>query len=257
MLNVYIKSAISVQRISNFINLRSIVMATITDKIVTLQKLGTFKGEADKVYQAQESGKGLSTNDYDNTEKGKVAGAVQESALDGKVSGLGYVKDEALEGYAKSEDLDGYVQKSGDKVLSDNNYSNADKAKVDGALQESALSSKLGDLGYVDGDAVDGKISDAVNKIGTVKGACTKAELASKKTGANLQDIYVVTDDDNHLYMFIGVGATGADANGFVDIGTHVNLEGYATTSYVDGKVQGITDSIIEVTDDEIKALFS
>ena len=52
------------------------------------------------------SGKGLSTNDYDDTAKGIVEGVT--SALDNK------------------------VDKDGDKVLSDNNYSDTDKTKLDG-----------------------------------------------------------------------------------------------------------------------------
>lgn len=52
------------------------------------------------------SGKGLSTNDYDDTAKGIVEGVT--SALNGK------------------------VDKDGDKVLSDNNYSDTDKTKLDG-----------------------------------------------------------------------------------------------------------------------------
>lgn len=243
-------------------------MAKLT--VVTEERLQYYNGKVADTYVEQVSGKQLSTNDYDNAEKQKVAGAVQESQLDGKIEGLGYAKsediptdyltDSDLNGYAKtSEVADGYVAKEQGKGLSTNDYDATEKAKVDGALQAKDLDGKLAEKNYVTssqitdfvtGNDVDQKITTATNKIGKVQGSCTKADLATKATTANNQDVWIVTDCDNHLYMFVGTGMPGADANGFMDLGNHIDVDGIvsqAQTGMVkEADLEAITTSTID-----------
>lgn len=102
-----------------------------------------------------------------------------------------------------------------------------------------ALPEVLEALDFMDEDAIVSLIEGKIEKIGTVQGSCTKSDLATKKTTANLQDIWIITDDNNHAYMFVGEGKPGAE-NGFIDLGGHYDLTNYAEKTYVDGKVDGL-----------------
>lgn len=66
-----------------------------------------------------------------------------------------------------------------------------------------------------------------LNKVGKYQGPTTKEQLATLKTTANVGDIYTVTDDNNHAYIFCGAEKANqapVDANGFLDIGGHIDL---------------------------------
>lgn len=142
-----------------------------------LQEHQDISGKVDK-----EDGKGLSSNDYTDDDRKKVANALTEhQSLDGKVDkvsgkqlstedftteykskleGLSNYNDSDVRGLiSKKQDyisdiatirsgasagasavqpaeLNSYVRKDGNKVLSDNNYTDADKQKVANALTE-------------------------------------------------------------------------------------------------------------------------
>lgn len=166
-----------------------------TTKYVSLQRLQRFKTKADALYVNNSQ---LTT---------KLADYVLESELDELVEGEGYLKDSDLGDYAKTAEIDKtYAKKS--ELPTD--------YLTDEDLEDYAKSSDVAT-----------QIQEATNKIGKVRGTATKSQLATLAETANNQDIYVITDDDNHLYMFVGKGVAGADANGFVDLGTHVDLSGY------------------------------
>lgn len=166
-----------------------------TTKYVSLQRLQRFKDKADSLYVNNSQ---LTT---------KLADYVLETELDGLVEGEGYLKETDLGDYAKTADVDKtYAKKS--ELPTD--------YLTDEDLEDYAKSSEVAT-----------QIQEATNKIGKVRGTATKSQLATLSETANNQDIYVITDDDNHLYMFVGKGVAGADANGFVDLGTHVDLSNY------------------------------
>lgn len=131
---------------------------------------------------------------------------------------------------------------------------------------EDVLPDVLESLDFLDEDGINALIEGKIEKIGIVQGSCTKADLASKKATANNQDIWIITDDNNHAYMFVGEGKPGSE-NGFLDLGGHYDLTNYAEKTYVDGKVDGLAsegyvDSAVEgmltesdfATSDEILA---
>ena len=84
------------------------------------------------------------------------------------------------------------------------------------------------------------KTEDLEKIVGHIalKGSCLKEDLATKQTEATVGDIYVVTDDDNHFYLFVGVDGEGAEqkTNGFIDLGAHteIKLDEYLKTTTAD-----------------------
>lgn len=228
-------------------------MAKLT--VVTEERLQYYNGKVAETYVEQVSGKQLSTNDYDNAEKQKVAGAVQETQLETKITDLGYAKS--------SEIPTDYVSES---ELESKNYATKDEIPTDyiptSELSDLAKKSEIptdylteNDIeDFVTGDEVDQKITTANNKIGKVQGACTKADLATKKTTANNQDVWIVTDCDNHLYMFVGTGMPGADANGFMDLGDHIDVDGIVSQAQT-GMVKEA--DLVEITTNTIDGWFA
>lgn len=70
------------------------------------------------------------------------------------------------------------------------------------------------------------KKSDLEGLVGhiSLKGSCQKSDLETKKSEATVGDIYIVTDDGNHFYLFVGEGENG-DENGFIDLGAHTEIK--------------------------------
>lgn len=91
--------------------------------------------------QPSEEGKGLSTNDFTNEDKEKLAGLVNydDSALDNRVSDV-------------ENALSNKVNKDGSKGLSTNDFSNEDKAKLD-------------ELSNYDDSTLVGRVSDLENDL--------------------------------------------------------------------------------------------
>lgn len=92
-----------------------------------------------------------------------------------------------------------------------------------------------------------------VNKIGTFKSTTTKSTLATLKTDAKVGDTYIVTDDNNHWYVFCGTdqaGKNGIDANGFYDMGNHIDLSAYATVAALNNKVDKVSGKDLVATTD-------
>lgn len=66
--------------------------------------------------------------------------------------------------------------------------------------------------------------------LGTIQGSCEQADLEDKKASAGVNDCWIVTDDDNHLYYYNG--------EDFVDTGAacDVDLTPYLKSADADGK---------------------
>lgn len=98
-----------------------------------------------------------------------------------------------------------------------------------------------------------------IGSIGKVKGTTTTAEMATLKDSAENGDIYQVTDDGNKLKMFVGTGQPGADENGFIDLGTEIDLSDFATVVGMEAALGAcVKASDLKVaTTEEIEALFA
>lgn len=93
------------------------VSAEIADKAVKVGQLGTFKTAQDTMndnkFVAQQEGKGLSTNDFDDTAKSKVDG-IESGAQVNVIESIS-VKDENIvtqEGKALTINMDAYAKKA-------------------------------------------------------------------------------------------------------------------------------------------------
>lgn len=160
---------------------------------------------------------------------------VKGTELDEKVGDLGFKTEEELKTT--------FVEKDGSKVLSDNNYTTEDKNKVGTALQPGALDD------YVDNSAltnaikdfitsgnVDTKVAQAIAELGDVvkiadEPIITSSQKATLKSTAKEGEFYIISDDNNHISLFLGVGKGSADENGFYDMQTHVDLNGLLSES--------------------------
>lgn len=70
------------------------------------------------------------------------------------------------------------------------------------------------------------KKADLEQLVGHIalKGSTEKAQLETLKDTATVGDIYIVTDDNNDFYLFVGNEAVGAE-NGFIDLGSHLDIK--------------------------------
>ena len=249
-------------------------MAELADKYVKLPQLGTFKTEADKVYVAQEEGKGL----YPDTDKEKLAG-VEAKANVNKIEGVKINGVELVIGEDKKVDI------TPEKIAPD----------LEGFVQDTELTEQLGEYtkteNLADDPGIAGKYLDKATAQSTYAKrddipkvqipTCTQEELEGKKATAVDGDRVVVTDEEYHIYIFIGETGTGE----WKDTGSHVNLSDYvkkdgdkvlvdpATVTQVDTNkqsieslqttVSGLDDTYVKTadmqvaTDEDIKGIFS
>lgn len=83
----------------------------------------------------------------------------------------------------------------------------------------------------------------------------TKEDLSTLKDTASVGECFIISDDGNHLYVYLGAETSGVDENGFLDTQTHVDLSDYQKTADADGKyalqstVQSIQESINSLGD--------
>lgn len=172
-------------------------------KFVELKDVTEIAKETEKAFVKKEEGKALSTNDYTAADKAKVEGAVQDSELTEKVNPL-------LTDYMKTSDADDkYLQSS----VADTTYAKASKVtELEGTLTE--LGEKAQNMWKMSEDPVK-----------------TKEDLATLKDTASKGEGFIISDDGNHVYIFLGEGTDGCDENGFYDTQTHLSLDGYIKES--------------------------
>lgn len=200
--------------------------ATLKD-VITLTGLGYFKEEADDAYVAQEEGKGLiettKVTKLDGIEAGAQVNEITNENIETKVSG---------KGFAKTQDIaNGYVAKESNKGLSTNDYDNAAKAIVDG-ISDTYLTKESAGSTYATQATVNA-LAEKANKIwhlAETDPVITKSQLATKAASATEGLAYIVSDDNNHMYVFLGKSVAGT-TEGFYDIGGDYDLSGYLTTS--------------------------
>lgn len=198
----------------------------------------------------KEAGKGLSTNDYNNTEKALVAGALQTTDL---ATATGTSTVTAMTQKAVTDALNLKVDVEAGKGLSTNDFTNAYKALVDGAVQKDGTvameanfslgTHKITNLGNgtADADAVNYKqLQDAIAALGTVfdlKG--TKATVGDLPASGNTAgDVWYVTAESRG-YVWISNGTTNVwepfapamDLSGYLEIADLATATGAGTTT--------------------------
>ena len=196
----------------------------ITNKVVTVPILEHYKEKEDAAvqgkYVAQEAGKGLI-----ETEKVTKLDGIEAQAQVNKVEGIQIngtdlvpdveskvvnitAKDLApdLEGYLQEEDLTPYL-KSTD-------------------AESTYLKSETAETTYVKESEFDSKVEAKIGALGVIKGSCEKADLESKKEGAKENDVWIVTDDDNHMYFYNGTDFVDTQAKAHVDLSGYVVKDG-------------------------------
>lgn len=191
-------------------------MAQLADKYVKLPQLGTFKTESDKVYVAKEEGKGL----YPDTDKEKLAG-VEAQANVNKLEGVKINGVELVIGEDKKVDI------TPEKLATD----------LEEYVKDTELTEQLGEYtkteSLADDPGIAGKYLDKETAKSTYANkndipkvqipTCTQEELEEKKATAVDGDRVVVTDEEYHIYIYIGETGTGE----WKDTGTHINLSDY------------------------------
>lgn len=208
-------------------------MAKITNKVVTVPLLGTFKEETDKIYVGQEA---LTTklNDY-----------VQSSSL-----------TEQLADYAQTSSLSEYLK----------------KAEIDTELEayvkDTEIEEKL--TPYAKTADIEGTYAtkSEMAALGTIQGSCQQSELEEKKQSSSVNDCWIVTDDDNHLYYYNGEDFVDTNAKCDVDLTPYLKSETADSTYAKQTDLQSKADKseldaymkvedLTEATEEDIKGLFS
>lgn len=195
-----------------------------------------------------EEGKGL----YPDTDKEKLAGIeadadvnkIESITVNGKAATINPDTKEAQidveaiilgDGFVKDEELNNYVQKDGDKVLSTNDYTAADKAKVDSAIQQAGMEE------YVTQE-LEEKLADYAQKTDipakafTIKpSVATKGELP--QDGNTVGDVRDV-QDTGHNFVW-------TDAEEWDDLGGTFDTSGLATKEEITGMLKEADLSIV------------
>ena len=193
-------------------------MAKQTLDVVTQQRLAYFKEKYDEKV-TKDLGPYAKTQDVEGA---YVKNETLTSTLEG------YVEDADLESYTTTEDLQRDYLKT---ATAETTYAKTEKV--------TQLESTLTELS----EKAKGALTLADD---TVK---TKEDLTTLKDSAVKGDMYIISDDDNHFYVYLGAEVDGCDENGFYDLGTHVDLTGYAKTEDL--------DNLTEITTEAIDAMFT
>lgn len=155
--------------------------------------------------------------------------------------------------------IDKKVDKEEGKVLSTNDYTAEDKAKVDGAVQSDALDTKLGnyvttetadstylksaeaETTYVKSEGFDDKVKGLVGSVYRPKGSLANLEAIKAVETPTEGDVYNATDSGAN-YVYVGEGQ-GDDESGWDKLSETVDLSGYETTASVTEKLAKKADS--------------
>lgn len=182
-----------------------------------------------------------------------------------------------------------FVDANGVKVIKDDYKKRIEDqgTAIDGKLKSKAESSALNALqttvetDYLKSADADGKyagksIESTVENLATKSNKVwfmsedavkTKEDLATLKDTASVGECFIISDDNNHLYVYLGAETSGVDENGFLDTQTHVDLTDYLKSEDANGKfalqttVQSIQESINSLgdtyyTEQEVDAKF-
>ena len=208
-------------------------MAKITNKVVTVPLLGTFKEEADKVYVGNEA---LTTklNDY-----------VQDSELTEQLAS--YAQTSSLSEYLKKEEID---------------------TELESYAKDTEVEEKL--VAYAKTEDIQQTYATKaeMTSLGTIQGSCEQADLETKKQDAGVNDCWIVTDDDNHLYYYNGEDFVDTNAKCDVDLTPYLKTETADSTYAKQTDLQSKADKtelegyikvedLTEATEEDIKGLFS
>ena len=217
----------------------------ITGKVVTMDRLTHFKEKTDELYATQDA-------------LGQKADSSQVTQLQGELEKKANTSD--LEGYLKLDSID---------------------TSLEGYVKDDELTEQLSPYAKTEDISKSYATKEEIGALGTIQGSCKKTELDSKKEGASVNDVWVVTDDDNHMYYYNGTDFVDTQAVAHVDLSNYVEKEqGKSLVSDTD--VTQITtnkndiaslrtdkadkselesyiksDSITEATDEDIDALFA
>lgn len=117
-------------------------------------------------------------------------------------------------------------KEQGKSLVADTDVTQITTNKTDIASLKSGKADKSQLTGLATETYVDGKVEN----LGDLKGSCLKSELEDKKAECKANDMYIVTDDDNHIYFYNGTDWTDTSAK------AHVDLSNYYDKSTIDSK---------------------
>lgn len=185
-------------------------MAEITNKVVTVPLLQHYKEKEDTAngskYVAQ-----------------VVGSQLVETADVTKLKGLENIKEVQVNGQKLTVGDDGIVNIDVEGVITgDNLVSDTELAEQLGQYLKSSDAQST----YVKEADFDSKVDGKIGTLGVIKGSCEKADLESKKEGAKENDVYIVTDDDNHMYFYNGTDFVDTQAKAHVDLSGYVQKDG-------------------------------
>lgn len=232
----------------------------ITGKVVTLERLSHFKEKTDEAYVAQVAGSQL-----------------VETADVTKLKGLENIKEVQVNGQKLTVGEDGIVNIDVEGVITgDNLVSDTELTEQLGAYTKTeSLKDDPGIAGkYLDKETAGTTYATKaeITALGTIKGSCEKTELEDKKEGAKENDVWIVTDDNNHMYFYNGTDFVDTQAKAHVDLSNYYDKSTvdstFAKTETVTGQLANKADkteldnyvkaeSLTECTDDDIDQLFT
>ena len=101
-----------------------------------------------------------------------------------------------------------------------------------------SLKTDKADKSQLTGLATESYVDNKVENLGDLKGSCLKSELEDKKAECKANDMYIVTDDDNHIYFYNGTDWTDTSAK------AHVDLSDYYDKGTIDSSLSNKVDKV-------------
>ena len=221
----------------------------ITSKVVTIERLSTFKDKADEAYVAQEEGKSL----IETTKITKLDG-IEDGAQKNNIKKvqIGAVEQDISEDGTLTLDVESVI--AGDNLVTD-----------------SELSTQL--EGYVKDADFDSKVKTSVGSVYRPKGSKENFEAIKSVDTPAEGDVYNATDTGAN-YVYVGEGQ-GEDESGWDKLSETVDLSDITTQLGQKADQQTVTEGLAgkadkteldnyiksadlqEATDEDIQNLFT
>lgn len=229
----------------------------MSKKYLDLDGLSHFKSKADSEYVAQETGKGLSSNDYSDPEKTKLSGietgaevnvieSITVNGITATISGKSAsVTIPTGSGTIESISVNGTPQ-------------TIDANKNVDITVPTKVSDITNDSGYQTASQVETAINSKIGSTYKAKGSVAFANLPAL-TSSNEGNVYNVTDAFTTTSDFVeGAGNSYPAGTNVVIVNTSGSTYKYDVLSgFVDLSAYQLSADLVAITNAEINALFS
>lgn len=206
---------------------------TTQDVLIDVNALKEYKSKSDEALEQK-----IQEVQGDVTSKGESLSSLQET-----VQSQGSSIATNTSNIQKNTEA---LEKKVDKVEGSSLATTAQLAQIEtnkngvtsNASEIAALKTDKADKSQLTGLATESYVDEKISSLGDIKGSCLKSELEGKKAECSKNDVYIVTDDNNHMYFYNGTD--------FIDTNAvaHVDLSNYYDKGTIDSSLSNKVDKV-------------